>query len=85
MNGCSNCSKHRDIRKECPWGGTYHHKAESGEHIGICNVYEHETNADHIRSLNDEELANLLCINGWRLWETSECLDWLRQPWEEDA
>ena len=42
------------------------------------------TNADHIRSLNAEELANLLCINGWRLWETSECLDWLCQPWEGD-
>lgn len=41
------------------------------------------TNADHIRAMSDEELANLLCINGWRLWETSECLDWLRQPWEE--
>lgn len=56
-------------------------------HISYCveGPCPHDTpsNADHIRAMSDEELANLLCINGWRLWETSECLDWLRQPWEE--
>ena len=31
MSGCNNCSKRRDITKECPWGGTYQHKGENGE------------------------------------------------------
>jgi len=39
MNGCDNCSKRRDIQKECPWGGTYHYRGEHGEKIGICNAY----------------------------------------------
>ena len=42
------------------------------------------TNADRIRSMNDEELAKLLCCTGWRMIEQKECLEWLQQPAEED-
>lgn len=57
MNGCSNCSKRREIKLECPWGGTYHHKGENGEEIGICNAYRQETNADRIQAMSDEKMA----------------------------
>lgn len=94
MNGCSNCSKRRDTRKECPWGGTYHHKGEGGEHIGICNAYKQETNADRIRAMSDETLCSFLL--GWQISTLEDaqngilpdregCKDWLHQPWEEDA
>ena len=43
-----------------------------------------KTNADHIRSMTDEELAKLLCCTGWRMIEHKECLEWLQQPAEED-
>lgn len=59
--GCYNCAKRRDLRKECPWGGTYNHKGEYGEKIGICNAYKHETNADRIRAMSDEDLAHWIC------------------------
>ena len=42
------------------------------------------TNDDRIRSMNDEELAKLLCCTGWRMIEQKECLEWLQQPAEED-
>ena len=41
------------------------------------------TNADRIRAMSDEELAKLLCCNGWRMIEQKECLEWLQQPAEE--
>lgn len=63
MNGCDNCSKRRDIQKECPWGGTYHYRGEHGEKIGICNAYQQESNADHIRSMTDKELAELIMLS----------------------
>ena len=40
--------------------------------------YRPITNADRIRSMSDEELAELLCCTGWRLPERKECLEWLR-------
>ena len=42
------------------------------------------TNAQKIRAMNDEELAKLLCCTGWRMFEYKECLEWLKQPVEED-
>ena len=42
------------------------------------------TNADRIRSMNDEELAKLLCCTGWRMIEQKECLEWLQMQAEED-
>ena len=41
-------------------------------------------NADKIRSMNDEELAELLCCTGWRMFEQKECLEWLQQLAEGD-
>ena len=43
------------------------------------------TNADRIRSMNDEELAKLLCCTGWRMIEQKECLEWLQQPCGEEG
>ena len=42
------------------------------------------TNAQKIRGMSDEELAKLLCCTGWRMFEQKECLEWLKQPVEED-
>ncbi len=96
MNGCNNCAKRRDLEKECPWGGTYHHHGEHGEKIGICNAYKEETNADRIRAMTDKELAefighNSLCdrIQCEGTWceehaVCGNCLTvWLQQPARE--
>lgn len=43
------------------------------------------SNADRIRAMSDEELAHLLCFEGWQMSEVQECLEWLQQPAEEDT
>ena len=43
-----------------------------------------QTNAQKIRGMSNEELAKLLCCTGWRMFEYKECLEWLKQPVEED-
>ena len=43
-----------------------------------------QTNAQKIRDMSDEELAKLLCCTGWKMFEYKECLEWLKQPVEED-
>lgn len=40
------------------------------------------TNADKIRDMGNEEMAELLCISGWRLGDKDECLAWLQKPAE---
>lgn len=42
------------------------------------------SNSDRIRAMSDEELAHLLCFEGWQMSEVQECLEWLQQPAEED-
>lgn len=45
------------------------------------------TNAEHIRSMSDEELANLLS-SAWKSTDYEDCdyapdfLNWLQQPWK---
>ena len=56
-------------------------------YCSVCGEYFQEikkTNADKIRAMSDEELAKLLCCTGWRMFEYKECLEWLKQPVEED-
>ena len=56
-------------------------------YCSVCGEYFQEikkTNADKIRAMSDEELAKLLCCTGWRMFEYKECLEWLKQPAEED-
>lgn len=43
------------------------------------------SNAERIRAMSDEELAHLLCFEGWQMSEVQECLEWLQQPAEEDT
>ncbi len=43
-----------------------------------------QTNAQKIRAMSNEELAKLLCCTGWRMFEYKECLEWLKQPVEEN-
>lgn len=93
MNGCNNCSKRRDVKKECPWGGTYSHRGEHGEHIGICNAYRQETNADHIRAMSDEELAEFIenqrvcriCRRRMNNCFPMDVETWLAQPAKEEG
>ena len=49
----------------------------------ICGSIVPITNADRIRAMSDEELAHLLCFEGWQMSEVQECLAWLQQPAEE--
>ena len=42
------------------------------------------SNADRIRAMDDEKLAIFLCLEGWRMGETQECMEWLQQPAEEE-
>ena len=46
--------------------------------------FDTQTNAQKIRAMSDEELAKLLCCTGWKMFEYKECLEWLKQPVEED-
>ena len=48
------------------------------------NKFYAKTNAQKIRAMSDEELAKLLCCTGWRMFEYKECLEWLKNPAEED-
>ena len=45
------------------------------------------TNADHIRSMTDEELAVFLaeCKFDESLYCYEACLDWIKQPYKEDT
>lgn len=43
------------------------------------------SNSDRIRAMSDEELAHLLCFEGWQMSEVQECLEWLQQPAKEDT
>ena len=52
---------------------------------GTGSILYPETNADRIRAMSDEELAKLLCVQGWKLEEMTECLAWLKAPAEEDT
>ena len=51
-----------------------------------CNYFREMTNADRIRSMTDEELAEFLfqvgCDNGWGMKEFA--LEWIQQPAEDD-
>ena len=56
-------------------------------YCSVCGEYFQEikkTNAQKIRDMSDEELAKLLCCTGWKMFEYKECLEWLKQPVEED-
>ena len=46
--------------------------------------FDTQTNAQKIRGMSDEELAKLLCCTGWKMFKYKECLEWLKQPVEED-
>ena len=61
-------------------------RADGNYGYTFCDKYTHPpmTNADRIRTMSDEELAKLLCCTGWRMFEYKECLEWLKQPVEED-
>ena len=64
------------------------HKAGKLSRIVDCSQYKPGrvlTNADRIRAMSDEELAHLLCFEGWQMSEVQECLEWLQQPAEEDT
>ena len=63
----------------CYDDGKCHYKGECGHKAPL-------TNADRIRAMTDEELAELLFQvgydNGWGMKEYA--LEWLQQPTEED-
>lgn len=37
------------------------------------------TNADCIRAMTNEQLADLLCTVRWKMSERNECIEWLNQ------
>ena len=64
------------------------HNAGTTSKIVDCSQYKPGrvlTNADRIRAMSDEELAHLLCFEGWQMSEVQECLEWLQQPAEEET
>ena len=66
--------------RPCYDDGKCHYKGECGHKAPL-------TNADRIRAMSDEELAELLFQvgydNGWGMKEYA--LEWLRQPAEEEV
>ena len=57
----------------------------NGVTVQECKLGDKKTNADHIRAMNDEELAMCLYEIGYdRGWNALEgTLEWLQQPAEE--
>ena len=35
---CATCAHSK--KASCPWEGTYHHRGEHGEKIGVCNAWQ---------------------------------------------
>ena len=73
------------ISKNCPFSDT---NPDNCHFIDCCYfVVEQHTNADRIRAMSDEELADFLAYT-WatsaRAWQkdTGETLHWLQQPAE---
>lgn len=57
--------------------------AERDRYKAVHENLQPSTNADRIREMDDEKLAIFLCLEGWRMGETQECMEWLQQPAEE--
>lgn len=36
---CNNCI--HSNKSSCPWEGTYHHRGQNGEQIGVCNAWKY--------------------------------------------
>jgi hypothetical protein len=83
MSKCDNCKKYED----CSMGSGL---------VWPCGAYVPKvmTNADHIRAMSDEELAELLdsfrsCAvcrrNGNNCFPSFKTEEWLRKPWEEET
>ena len=81
MKGCKNCPAYAKCTV------TYRGSACAALRgtYGLDSDPEIITNADRIRAMSDEELAHLLCFEGWQMSEVQECLEWLQQPAEEDT
>lgn len=58
--------------------------AERDRYKAVHENLQPSTNADRIREMDDEKLAIFLCLEGWRMGETQECMEWLQQPAEEE-
>lgn len=82
------------ISKNCPFSDTDH---ENCHFIDGCDfAVEQPTNADHIRAMSDEELAEMLWKTGRNYRavcadpvvdhdeQCAELVKWLQQPVEED-
>lgn len=87
-------------RQLCPWNTLYGCKKPESEPCILSNMAcekfepKPQTNADHIRSMTDEELATLLSEveyrrsigGGGAIWFDDEgAMVWLKQPYKEDA
>ena len=66
-------------------------KFDPDESAKYCTGFEPQTNADRIRAMSDEELANMVvCPHVKTNWDRckDDCfacrLEWLKQPVEED-
>lgn len=82
MNKCDNCR----LRKESAKAFDIHWLGEDDCPYDKCPVPDFpKTNADHIRSMTDEELAEYLaniCYDLWKMFVTDPkkmWLDWLRE------
>lgn len=72
----------------CPWNTLYGCKKPESEPCILSNVAcekfepKPQTNADHIRSMSDEELAENLCSKRLTkdMW-----IYWLKKPYKEDT
>lgn len=80
MKGCKNCPAFAKCTVTYRGSGC----AALRSTYGVETEPEIITNADRIRAMDDEKLAIFLCLEGWRMGETQECMEWLQQPAEEE-
>ena len=81
INGCIHSCNHPPCTMV---SGIVDALIENGVTVQKCKLGVKKTNADRIRSMSDEELAECLYEIGYNGWFTLEgTLEWLRQPAEE--
>jgi hypothetical protein len=87
MNGltCKSCARLKECIKAGNDAGCEHNDNFEGEKY--CRTFKRNTNADRIRAMSDEELADMLAsVYIQDYWEhPDEIQDWLKQPVREDA
>lgn len=74
---CANCMHGKKYRADCEWEYMY----DGTDYANDCCDWWRPTNADRIRSMTDEELAEVLHNAGANWYSEEYWLKWLKQDY----